>query len=65
MKIRTLGWRHKNLDQMSRIDSGFVLLGHELVNNNDYDFYIYDSSEYKNAIQIHEYTKILINHPNF
>lgn len=33
-KIKTFGWRNKTLDQISRIDEGLTILGHELVNEN-------------------------------
>jgi len=34
MKIKTFGFRKSPLDQLSRIDKGFLELGHELTDNN-------------------------------
>jgi glycosyltransferase involved in cell wall biosynthesis len=34
MKIKCFGWRHSQLDQISRIEQGFIDLGHELVDEN-------------------------------
>ncbi len=33
MKIKTFGWRHNILDQISRIEEGFLALGHELTDD--------------------------------
>lgn len=34
MKIKAFGWRSQYLDQISRIEAGFITLGHELSDNN-------------------------------
>lgn len=34
MKIKTFGWRNQKLDQITRIEQGFVNLGHDISGNN-------------------------------
>lgn len=34
MRIKTFGWRNAKLDQITRIEQGFIALGHELVDEN-------------------------------
>ena len=52
MRIKSLGWTNKNLDQISRINCGFQELEHILVEDEDCDFiFCNDSSEYNLAIE--------------
>lgn len=34
MRIKTFGWRNSQLDQITRVEQGFISLGHELVDEN-------------------------------
>ena len=52
LKIKSFGWIHPQLDQVSRINSAFLELGHELIDNGFADFcYVHDSSKYIEGIE--------------
>lgn len=51
MRIKTFGWRNKNLDQISRIEQGFISLGHEIVDQNPNLMYSHDFTEIDKAYE--------------
>lgn len=64
MKIKCFGWRNKQLDQISRIEQGFIELGHELISDNPDLIYCNDSTGYDLAIplkEIYSNAKLIFN----
>ncbi len=51
LKIKSYGWRSEKLDQISRIESGFLELGHQIIEDGNCDFiYAHCSSNWVRAI---------------
>ncbi len=74
MKIKTFGWRRQYLDQISRIEEGFLALGHELVeenpdliycNNDFYDDALDYAKKYPNALRIFNILDLQLHNPSF
>ncbi len=46
MRIKTFGWRNKNLDQISRIEEGLLSLEHQITSDDPEIIYCNDSTVY-------------------
>lgn len=63
MLIMTFGWRHSKLDQISRIEKGFIELGHEITNRNP-DFLYSNNPTYEDILEFsrkNPNSKIILN----
>lgn len=58
MRIKTFGWKNLNLDQISRIEQGFISLGHEIIDENPDLIYSHDFTQIDQAYEFKQ------KHPN-
>ena len=74
MRIKTFGWRHNELDQISRIEQGFIELGHKIVeddpdliycNNDFFDAPLLYAEKYPNAKKIFNILDLQVDNPNY
>ncbi len=74
MRIKTFGWRNSQLDQISRIESGFTILNNEIVtdnpdiiycNNDFYDEPLKYSESYPNAKKIFNVLDLQTDNVNY